>query len=1035
MTNCPPVYRNLQCESFADKKKITAQMLRQFCKNDAYLYEQIMELWDLTDPETRKRFYPTDFLDVTKSYGISESSYGKISRLGRISILSEKLEKYYCMSDVVSETYNIDFNFEDKITLDENNDYLIIDDHTIIEDSSTLKMSQYEDSNGEIKWRILPEETTEEIKVSVPYTVGTKKTTKVDKYSNKSNLDAYCDGAYHNWKANSVWYIGYNRHKNYNIKSSWRKNQDDTSIPSVCRCQTFKAKNNGLLTKVVLPMKGSKDSVSSCIVEIRTTKNGKPTSKVLARTERRFNHSKASLTNFTFDKGCVVKKGTTYAIVIRSPLSNFNKCYWISGWASTCFSNSRKRAYYEGETFLSEDNGKTWIKHGKKEKCYGSHYYDWGFAEAPVNFGFEVYIAPKDGKKTVVVDGTSTKTYSNSLFINYYAKGDYYLNFKPFKGGNYNKIQVSTTSLTGNYGTYTWQIYDPSEDVASNRWKNLADYTRADVSTPNKLVFNTPQRFIRLRLKLSLSTNIPSNTNTKTAFENILTEMASLKATATDFKKSVTDKLDFTNTLRSLDNIDITLDKSPSAQAYLRTLEYHPQRDMMLPACIWSGMNAITDVYGNGRVTYDIIKAENKVKYIQFCNITNDTILAPIIEGLGYKLGTDTVKQFLEKENGEEVLLKLSQLEAPVYILPTKLNTTSTNTYNNYEYYMRGYTKDCIVLDDYPAYPINECTYEAYNDIEVAFSKLTKVSTGVVKYTPTMKLTANDGSSIVDNITLRYKIRDSDNTISIEEVTLVPNEDYSINNDGTFSFNITGNYSSGGESKILSYFLSASGTSVAVKSDNNGFIPSESELVIETVGYDFNEWEHFIVDYETGYMKLLYPHHMPEGVMKVNYNPIWVKGLTDDTLPLKMDIWVEEFKFVKEGESDTNPSFGDKNNPLTIELSVEPLDSIRKVTLNETRELIEDVEFKVDYVNKKIKFFTTFEVNDVVTIRYTPNLTSTGLSIGYHLDRGDAFNGKSSTIQDPETVDVFKGIINTNYVAYEDLNNIYIGSNYFTTRT
>ena len=73
MTNCPPSYRNLQCESFGNNKIITSQLLRQFCKNDSYLYEQVQELWDMTDPETRKRFYPPYFMDISRSFGIESA--------------------------------------------------------------------------------------------------------------------------------------------------------------------------------------------------------------------------------------------------------------------------------------------------------------------------------------------------------------------------------------------------------------------------------------------------------------------------------------------------------------------------------------------------------------------------------------------------------------------------------------------------------------------------------------------------------------------------------------------------------------------------------------------------------------------------------------------------------------------------------------------------------------------------------------------------------------------------------------------------
>ena len=95
-----------------------------------------------------------------------------------------------------------------------------------------------------------------------------------------------------------------------------------------------------------------------------------------------------------------------------------------------------------------------------REKCYGSHYYDWGFAEAPVNFGFEVYIAPKTGTKTkkTTVPKTTTQTvtedvivphpqeYLASAMINYYPMGDYYLNFKAFKG-NLSRAAILITVL------------------------------------------------------------------------------------------------------------------------------------------------------------------------------------------------------------------------------------------------------------------------------------------------------------------------------------------------------------------------------------------------------------------------------------------------------------------------------------------------------------------------------------------------------------------------------------------------------------
>ena len=57
-TKCPARYKNLGLETFGNKRKVTEEILKQLCKNDEYLYQQIRILLDSTDPETRKRFFP-----------------------------------------------------------------------------------------------------------------------------------------------------------------------------------------------------------------------------------------------------------------------------------------------------------------------------------------------------------------------------------------------------------------------------------------------------------------------------------------------------------------------------------------------------------------------------------------------------------------------------------------------------------------------------------------------------------------------------------------------------------------------------------------------------------------------------------------------------------------------------------------------------------------------------------------------------------------------------------------------------------------
>ena len=69
------------------------------------------------------------------------------------------------------------------------------------------------------------------------------------------------------------------------------------------------------------------------------------------------------------------------------------------------------------------------------------------------------------------------------------------------------------------------------------------------------------------------------------------------------------------------------------------------------------------------------------------------------------------------------------------------------------------------------------------------------------------------------------------------------------------------------------------------------------------------------------------------------------------------------------------------------------------------QELIEDLDFEVDYLTNKVTITHPVEKDTPITIRYTPNLTENALSLCYRMDRTDTSK---------------QG---------------YIYSNYFTTRT
>lgn len=1138
--NCPPQYKNIQSESFGDMKRVTSDLLFQYCKNDAYLYNEILKLWDKTDPEHRKRFYPPYYMDVAKSYGIEELNINRVKDENDKNKI-RPLDCAYHLSNTLHERYEVDFDYTNDYTEWEQNgngtyDTLVINNDSIIEDSSTLHIVTKDigvTESPRIVHSVLPVPVSKTISNDIPFkTTSTKKittkttvpvkkkvVTKEDVYG-KLKLDAHCSGPYKDWKANSVWYIGFNRHKNYNIKNTWRKNPDLTSIPSVCRAQTFKAEQTGELRKVTFQMRGSNKSVSPCIVEIRTVaKNGKPTQKVLARTEQKFNHNSKTMVNFTFKKPCIVKKGTIYAIVLRSPLSNFNHCYWISGWASTCFSNSRKRAYYDGETFLSEDNGKTWIVHGSKEKCYGSHYYDWGFAEAPVNFGFEVYIAPKTGtknktkyvsyKKTTTSTSNQTTTvtdnYTATVSMNYYEKGDYYLEFKPFTGNFYTSItciyNIDNRINNLNHGTYDWEIFNNEIDDATDEvigWQSFEDYNNR-LSISNTVIegknnytinFIKALTYVKVRLKLTLDGNIiayeddDDGIDVNTELQNNLSYIASKNNVEWDNNKinewvdKVYDEFLWVDndhnplSIRQLRSVEFLLDKKPSFKGYLRTLEYHPAQEGMLPACIWSEVNAEGIAKNNGNCKVDIVYERNSIDRILLYKADNMDLRPYIIDYEETVLGNlDTETSYMTKDEIRDYIINtqdysvkddgfisyLKEQNPKVYLLPYKYTNTETNETCRL-YFFGDNTYAPLELSNYPAYPINSCSVGTENiTLNLNETEWTLYEdTDFITYTcpDTVQEKVNNISVIYRQIT--DETNDETDDLEVERVVLSENNDYVIE-DNTIIFNVNKPYSETDltDLPILNGFFTISNNTVTVK-ESDAIDMGSAELVVEMNSYDYNEFQHYLADYENKTLNFYSPNGLPEGELKINYNPLWVRNLSIEDFPLKMDLWTEYYRAVDVdgvlhfSKCKLNKCgkvvIGDEDNVGSekIVTSVPALDNIRKLEVQDWQgnaktgsEMIEDIDYVVDYLTNEITFKGVDEgkqnkitEDDIIMIKYTPNLTDTGLSLGYRVSR-PLYDSNDNSISETLFLDR-SSYVNNMENGGDDF---YILSNYFTTRT
>lgn len=184
---------------------------------------------------------------------------------------------------------------------------------------------------------------------------------------------------------------------------------------------------------------------------------------------------------------------------------------------------------------------------------------------------------------------------------------------------------------------------------------------------------------------------------------------------------------------------------------------------------------------------------------------------------------------------------------------------------------------------------------------------------------------------------------------------------------------------------------------------------------------NYKEW----VDYQVGTKgtydePLVYfgtsenPVTLEEGDLLIEYNPLWIKGLTEfDFLQL-----IDEETIINEGNIDLNcidESFIEKYpdnflpTPFKMDvfteywepadtdteyvLQVNPMDSMREIYVVETTqetELYEDVDFSVDYETNTVTFAKPFTGSEIVVIKYTPYLTDGALGLAYRLERKTA---------------------------------------------
>jgi hypothetical protein len=148
------------------------------------------------------------------------------------------------------------------------------------------------------------------------------------------------------------------------------------------------------------------------------------------------------------------------------------------------------------------------------------------------------------------------------------------------------------------------------------------------------------------------------------------------------------------------------------------------------------------------------------------------------------------------------------------------------------------------------------------------------------------------------------------------------------------------------------------------------------EYLSDQTYVEYSEDIDFTVDYDTGLVTFV--DNPVEGNMKVKYYPIWMKDLSPDDFPLKMDLFEEVL------DCD-----GIKTS---FQLKAIPLDPVRKVVLtdtetNEQTELLEGKDFTIDYIKKLLITNVLYANKYTIDVKYTPELTVTGLALQYRITR------------------------------------------------
>ncbi len=358
--------------------------------------------------------------------------------------------------------------------------------------------------------------------------------------------------------------------------------------------------------------------------------------------------------SIVFDKPAKVEKGKKYAVVMFSPLSHPTHCPRIGGWGRNC----KKTKYEHGDAFLSEDNGRTFMRYGKTDKALASNEYKFG-RYAPQDFAFECKILHNEtGRDT---------------------EGDYYLYLKPILTNPITDFHLS--------GTINGEIDgNPHKDTTNIDFEystNGRDWFGIEVGPP----------------KIFEEGNYP----------NVLF----IRAKFTTSDSSVTP---FINDLYVYYNTDV------AKQMYVRTNFYNPKLTPMLGANIWgrvyapyelkpenAEVNASVEIIQESvsKEHFHIVTVNELDEYLSVQDADGNFILDED-EIVGEDIDADDIAQYLI--DNPSVLKALKESNSKVYVKPYVLEDKEyLMSFDDGEDDEGNPILGGLSLSNSPAYPIHEC--------------------------------------------------------------------------------------------------------------------------------------------------------------------------------------------------------------------------------------------------------------------------------------------------------------------------------------